>query len=81
MTYNVGDEVEFTSECNDLWWFGPHTEYKTGYISKICISIGSYEVKSNHPTATGIVQSEHIRPLVKMLEYDPSQQGDREDDV
>lgn len=64
-TLKVGDVVEFMDACPTRWWFGPHTEYKTGVITKTSShdfeGLG-IEVKVNNG-AIGWVEQNHIRRI------------------
>jgi hypothetical protein len=78
--FNIGDEVEFTDNCPQGWFFGPTTKYKTGIISSKYHStswdwnvlIGGYY---------GTVREEHIRLANRIIPYTELQNGDTDEDV
>lgn len=62
MPFNVGDRVRFTDRCRPGWFFGPHTEYHTGVISRVRDGRGLYRygVMVDVRNYEGSVNDEHI---------------------
>ncbi len=78
--FNVGDEVEFTDECDKGWFFGPHSKYKTGVISSVTPQYYyKYGVKVGG--VNGGVNERHITLIPKIIPYTEFQTGDTEEDI
>lgn len=81
--FKVGDEVEFTDECERGWWFGPRTEYKSGIITGPSTIGGDYkyEIKVTGRNVKGLVGDKHIILIPKIIPYSQFQTGDTEEDI
>ena len=79
--FNIGDEVEFTDECDPFWFFGPKKEYKSGVIiSERANGFCKYTVMTGKGLK-GFVQDRHITPLLKIVPYTQFQTGDTDEDI
>jgi hypothetical protein len=71
--YVIGDRVKFTSACQKLWFFGPHSQYTHGIIAESNRPHFEYKVKivGNPPAHLEFAMVDAIH-----IERDEFQEGD-----
>lgn len=81
--FNVGDEVEFTNDIPTVWWFGPHTEWKTGTVVSTRVYQGyDYTIKIGPKSfQIGYVHAQQIRLINYTVDYKEFQTGDTDEDI